>query len=129
MSGYIVLFLPHLANRYEANGWPVLPSAGRGCSNQQAVWLEVRGVRGLLAAAEAPPAAVHNKSGLCISVRCTFCIMSDSCLQEGISRGSWHYNGISVNGHIELTLTEDVAKCHEVNGWQVLSGLACGLHR
>ena len=51
---------------------------------------------------------MYSLSGLS-SVHYTYCIMSDGCLQEGIFRESWDDSGNSVNGRIELSLTEDAA--------------------
>merc|ERR1711933_81450 len=89
-----------------------------------------------LAAAEAHMAAVYNKPGLPLVDHYTYCIMGDGCLQEGISHEScayaghlglgkliafWDDNGITIDGHTELSFTEDVCKRYEAYGWQVLS--------
>merc|ERR1740121_858284 len=89
-----------------------------------------------LAAAEAHNAAVYNKEGLPLIDHYTYCIMGDGCLQEGISHESsayaghlglgkliafWDDNGITIDGHTELSFTEDVAKRYEAYGWQVLT--------
>jgi len=89
-----------------------------------------------LAAAEAHNAAVYNKPGLPLIDHYTYCIMGDGCLQEGISHEScayaghlglgkliafWDDNGITIDGHTELSFTEDVCKRYEAYGWQVLT--------
>jgi len=89
-----------------------------------------------LAAAEAHMAAVYNKPGLDLIDHYTYCIMGDGCMQEGISHEScayaghlglgkliafWDDNGITIDGHTELSFTEDVCKRYEAYGWQVLS--------
>merc|ERR1740121_432291 len=66
----------------------------------------------------------------------TYCIMGDGCCQEGISHESCAYaghlglgklivfyddNGITIDGHTELSFTEDVGKRYEAYGWQVLT--------
>ena len=66
---------------------------------------------------------MYNKSGPCILVHYTYCVMSDGCLQEGILHESWDDRGNSVNGRIEPSLTEDAAERYEANGWQVLLDL------
>merc|ERR1719297_599332 len=88
-----------------------------------------------LAAAEAHNAAVYNKPGLPLIDHYTYCIMGDGCMQEGISHEScayaghlglgkliafWDDNGITIDGHTELSFTEDVGKRFEAYGWQVL---------
>jgi transketolase len=89
-----------------------------------------------LAAAEAHMAAVYNKPGMPLIDHYTYCIMGDGCLQEGISHEScayaghlglgkliafWDDNGITIDGHTELSFTEDVCKRYEAYGWQVLT--------
>merc|ERR1719382_1255928 len=89
-----------------------------------------------LAAAEAHLSAVYNKPGLPLIDHYTYCIMGDGCLQEGISHEAcayaghlglgkliafWDDNGITIDGHTELSFTEDVCKRYEAYGWQVLS--------
>jgi len=89
-----------------------------------------------LAAAEAHLAAVYNKPGLPLIDHYTYCIMGDGCCQEGISHESCAYaghlglgkliafyddNGITIDGHTELSFTEDVGKRYEAYGWQVLT--------
>merc|ERR1719356_1626950 len=88
-----------------------------------------------LAAAEAHMAAVYNKPGLPLIDHYTYCIMGDGCMQEGISHESCAYaghlglgkliafyddNNITIDGHTELSFTEDVCKRYEAYGWQVL---------
>jgi transketolase len=89
-----------------------------------------------LAAAERHMAAVYNKPGLELIDHYTYCIMGDGCCQEGISHESCAYaghlglgklivfyddNGITIDGHTELSFTEDVGKRYEAYGWQVLT--------
>ncbi|CAK0819795.1 unnamed protein product [Prorocentrum cordatum] len=89
-----------------------------------------------LAAAEAHNAAVYNKPGLPLIDHYTYCIMGDGCCQEGISHESCAYaghlglgklivfyddNGITIDGHTELSFTEDVGMRYEAYGWQVLT--------
>jgi transketolase len=89
-----------------------------------------------LAAAEAHLAAVYNKPGMPLIDHYTYCIMGDGCVQEGISHESCAYaghlklgklivfyddNGITIDGHTELSFTEDVGKRYEAYGWQVLT--------
>mmetsp|Transcript_5851 Transcript_5851/g.13063 ORF Transcript_5851/g.13063 Transcript_5851/m.13063 type:complete len:782 (-) Transcript_5851:127-2472(-) len=89
-----------------------------------------------LAAAEAHLSAVYNKPGLPLIDHYTYCILGDGCMQEGISHEScslaghlglgkliafWDDNGITIDGHTELSFTEDVGKRYEAYGWQVLT--------
>jgi len=89
-----------------------------------------------LAAAEAHLAAVYNKPGMPLIDHYTYCIMGDGCMQEGISHESCAYaghlglgkliafyddNGITIDGHTELSFTEDVGKRYEAYNWQVLT--------
>ncbi|CAK0819794.1 unnamed protein product [Prorocentrum cordatum] len=89
-----------------------------------------------LAAAERHLASVYNKPGLDLIDHYTYCIMGDGCCQEGISHESCAYaghlglgklivfyddNGITIDGHTELSFTEDVGKRYEAYGWQVLT--------
>merc|ERR1719326_1196250 len=89
-----------------------------------------------LAAAEAHLAAVYNKPGLPLVDHYTYCIMGDGCMQEGISHEACAYaghlglgkliafyddNNITIDGHTELSFTEDVGKRYEAYGWQVLT--------
>jgi len=89
-----------------------------------------------MAAAEAHLAAVYNKPGLELIDHYTYCILGDGCMQEGISHESCAYaghlglgkliafyddNGITIDGHTELSFTEDVGKRYEAYGWQVLT--------
>merc|ERR1719293_267380 len=88
-----------------------------------------------LAAAEAHLAAVYNKPGMPLIDHYTYCIMGDGCMQEGISHESCAYaghlglgklivfyddNGITIDGHTELSFTENVRKRYEAYNWQVL---------
>jgi len=89
-----------------------------------------------LAAAEAHLSAVYNKPDLPIIDHYTYCIMGDGCMQEGISHEAsayaghlglgkliafWDDNGITIDGHTELSFTEDVGMRYEAYGWQVLT--------
>mmetsp|Transcript_47491 Transcript_47491/g.110719 ORF Transcript_47491/g.110719 Transcript_47491/m.110719 type:complete len:774 (+) Transcript_47491:61-2382(+) len=89
-----------------------------------------------LAAAEAHLAAVYNKPDLPLIDHYTYCILGDGCMQEGISHESCAYaghlglgkliafyddNGITIDGHTDLSFTEDVGKRYEAYGWQVLT--------
>jgi len=89
-----------------------------------------------LAAAEAHLAAVYNKPDMPLIDHYTYCILGDGCMQEGISHESCAYaghlglgkliafyddNNITIDGHTELSFTEDVGKRYEAYGWQVLT--------
>ncbi|CAK0861271.1 unnamed protein product [Prorocentrum cordatum] len=91
-----------------------------------------------LACAERHLASVYNKPGMDLIDHYTYCIMGDGCCQdpEGISHESCAYaghlglgklivfyddNGITIDGHTELSFTEDVGKRYEAYGWQVLT--------
>lgn len=88
-----------------------------------------------LASAEAHLAAKYNKEGMNLIDHYTYCIMGDGCMQEGISHEScslaghlklgkliafYDDNGITIDGHTDLSFTEDVAMRYEGYGWQVL---------
>jgi transketolase len=89
-----------------------------------------------LAAAEAHLAARFNKpDAKPIVDHYTYCIMGDGCNMEGISTeacslaGHWGLgklialyddNSISIDGHTEISFTEDVSKRFEALGWHVL---------
>eukprot|EP00933_Yihiella_yeosuensis_P052112 TRINITY_DN50110_c0_g1_i1.p1 TRINITY_DN50110_c0_g1~~TRINITY_DN50110_c0_g1_i1.p1 ORF type:complete len:789 (+),score=211.97 TRINITY_DN50110_c0_g1_i1:59-2425(+) len=88
-----------------------------------------------LAAAEAHMAAVYNKPGMPLIDHYTYTIAGDGCFQEGISHEACAYaghlklgkliafyddNGITIDGHTDLSFTEDVAKRYEAYGWQVI---------
>ncbi|CAJ1386323.1 unnamed protein product, partial [Effrenium voratum] len=89
-----------------------------------------------LAAAEAHLAAVYNKPGMELIDHYTYTIAGDGCMQEGISHEACAYaghlglgkliafyddNGITIDGHTDLSFTEDVGKRFEAYGWQVLT--------
>jgi len=89
-----------------------------------------------LAAAEAHLSAVYNKPGMPLVDHYTYCIVGDGCMQEGISHEScslaghlglgklivfYDDNGITIDGHTDLSFTEDVGKRFEAYGWQVLT--------
>ena len=88
-----------------------------------------------LAAAEAHLAAVYNKPDMPLIDHYTYTIAGDGCMQEGISHEACAYaghlglgkliafyddNGITIDGHTDLSFTEDVGKRFEAYGWQVL---------
>jgi len=89
-----------------------------------------------LAAAEAHLSAVYNKPGMTLIDHYTYTIAGDGCMQEGISHESCAYaghlglgkliafyddNGITIDGHTDLSFTEDVGKRYEAYGWQVIT--------
>eukprot|EP00933_Yihiella_yeosuensis_P067608 TRINITY_DN7253_c1_g1_i2.p1 TRINITY_DN7253_c1_g1~~TRINITY_DN7253_c1_g1_i2.p1 ORF type:complete len:792 (-),score=188.33 TRINITY_DN7253_c1_g1_i2:354-2729(-) len=89
-----------------------------------------------LAAAEAHLAAKYNKPGMTLIDHYTYTIAGDGCMQEGISHEACAYaghlglgkliafyddNGITIDGHTDLSFTEDVGKRYEAYGWQVLT--------
>mmetsp|Transcript_5919 Transcript_5919/g.12955 ORF Transcript_5919/g.12955 Transcript_5919/m.12955 type:complete len:776 (+) Transcript_5919:79-2406(+) len=89
-----------------------------------------------LAAAEVHLAAVYNKPDLPLVDHYTYCILGDGCMQEGISHEACAYaghlglgkliafyddNGITIDGHTDLSFTEDVGMRYEAYGWQVLT--------
>ena len=72
----------------------------------------------------APPRPPHR----------SYCIMGDGCNMEGVSTeaaslaGHWGLgklialyddNGISIDGHTDISFTEDVCKRYEALGWHV----------
>ncbi|DBA71176.1 TPA: hypothetical protein ACH3X2_011575 [Trebouxia sp. C0005] len=87
-----------------------------------------------LAAAEAHLAARFNKDGHTVVDHYTYCILGDGCNMEGISNeacslaGHWGLgklialyddNKISIDGHTEISFTEDVNARFEALGWHV----------
>ncbi|CAE8681007.1 unnamed protein product [Polarella glacialis] len=91
-----------------------------------------------LAAAEAHLAAVYNKPGMPLIDHYCYTIAGDGCMQEGITHESaslaghlglgkliafYDDNGITIDGHTDLSFTEDVGKRFEAYGWQVLTVL------
>ena len=87
-----------------------------------------------LAAAEAHLAARFNKPDAKIVDHYTYCIMGDGCNMEGISTeaaslaGHWGLgklivlyddNKISIDGHTDISFTEDVSARFEALGWHV----------
>ncbi|MEW5315654.1 MAG: hypothetical protein WDW38_007067 [Sanguina aurantia] len=89
-----------------------------------------------LAVAEAHLAARFNKPDVKPIVdHYTYCIMGDGCNMEGVQNeacslaGHWGLgklialyddNNISIDGHTEISFTEDVAKRYESLGWHVV---------
>lgn len=89
-----------------------------------------------LAMAEAHVAAVYNKPDATLIDNYTYCIMGDGCHMEGISSEACslagHYglgkliamyddNHISIDGHTDISFTEDVGARFEAYGWQVIN--------
>lgn len=89
-----------------------------------------------IAMAEAHVAAVYNKPDCKIIDNYTYCIMGDGCHMEGVSGEACslagHYglgklialyddNHISIDGHTDISFTEDVGARFEAYGWQVLN--------
>eukprot|EP00192_Tetraselmis_astigmatica_P006811 CAMPEP_0117661716 /NCGR_PEP_ID=MMETSP0804-20121206/7682_1 /TAXON_ID=1074897 /ORGANISM="Tetraselmis astigmatica, Strain CCMP880" /LENGTH=724 /DNA_ID=CAMNT_0005468595 /DNA_START=953 /DNA_END=3127 /DNA_ORIENTATION=+ len=88
-----------------------------------------------LAAAEAHLAAKYNKADCDPIVdHYTYCIMGDGCNMEGVSNeaaslaGHWGLgkliamyddNKISIDGHTDISFTEDVCARYEALGWHV----------
>ncbi len=87
-----------------------------------------------LAAAEAHLAGVFNKPNCNIIDHYTYVIVGDGCNMEGISgeacslAGHWGLgkliafyddNHISIDGHTDISFTEDVGKRFEAYGWHV----------
>merc|ERR1719335_1451031 len=87
-----------------------------------------------LAITEAHLAATYNKPGLPLIDNYTYAILGDGCMQEGISHEAcalaghlglgkllafWDDNNITIDGHTELSFTEDVGKRFEAYGWHV----------
>jgi transketolase len=89
-----------------------------------------------LAMAEAHTAAVYNKPDCTLVDNYTYVFNGDGCLMEGVSGEACslagHYglgklicfyddNHISIDGHTDISFTEDVARRYEAYGWQVIS--------
>ncbi|ACK72438.1 transketolase [Gloeothece citriformis PCC 7424] len=87
-----------------------------------------------LALAEAHLAAVFNKPDCKLIDHYTYVILGDGCNMEGISgeacslAGHWGLgkliafyddNHISIDGHTDISFTEDVGKRYEAYGWHV----------
>lgn len=88
------------------------------------------------AMAEAHIAAVYNKPDHKIIDNYTYCIMGDGCNMEGVSGEAcslaghlglgklialYDDNHISIDGHTDISFTEDVGARYEAYGWQVLN--------
>lgn len=89
-----------------------------------------------IAMAEAHTAAVYNKPDCQLIDNYTYCIMGDGCHMEGVSAEACslagHYglgklialyddNHISIDGHTDISFTEDVGARFEAYGWQVIN--------
>merc|ERR1719231_1270314 len=87
-----------------------------------------------LAVAEAHLAARFNKPDCKVVDHYTYCIMGDGCNMEGVSgeaaslAGHWGLgklivfyddNKISIDGHTDISFTEDVSARYEAYGWHV----------
>ncbi len=87
------------------------------------------------ALAESMLAAKYNRDGLDIIDHYTYALCGDGCLMEGIESeaaslaGTWKLgklivlydsNGITIEGSTDKAFTEDVARRHEAQGWQVI---------
>lgn len=87
------------------------------------------------ALAESMLAARFNKDGLDIVDHYTYALCGDGCMEEGIEyeaaslAGAWGLgklivlydsNDISIEGNINITFRDDVARRHEAQGWQVI---------
>lgn len=88
-----------------------------------------------MAAAEARLAEHFNRPGFPVVDNYTYALCGDGCLQEGVSAEAASFAGtmklgklivlydrnhITIEGRIESTFDEDVAKRFEAYGWQVL---------
>lgn len=89
-----------------------------------------------LAMAEAHTAATYNKPDMKLIDNYTYCIMGDGCHMEGVSGEAcslaghlglgklialYDDNHISIDGHTDISFTEDVGARFEAYGWQVLT--------
>lgn len=87
------------------------------------------------ALAESILAARFNRDGLNLVDHYTYALCGDGCMEEGIEyeaaslAGAWKLgklivlydsNDISIEGNINITFCDDVARRHEAQGWQVL---------
>jgi len=87
-----------------------------------------------LALSEAHLAARFNKPDMTVVDHYTYCIMGDGCNMEGVSNeaaslaGHWGLgklialyddNKISIDGHTDISFTEDVNARYEAMGWHV----------
>lgn len=89
-----------------------------------------------IAMAEAHTAAVYNKPDVTLIDNYTYAIMGDGCHMEGVSSEACslagHYglgkliafyddNHISIDGHTDISFTEDVGARFKAYGWQVIN--------
>lgn len=80
-------------------------------------------------------ASTHHLCPGLLLVLCSYCILGDGCNMEGISNeacslaGHWGLgklialyddNRISIDGHTDISFTEDVSARFEALGWHVL---------
>ena len=88
-----------------------------------------------MAIAESYLSAKFNKEGFPIVDHYTYALCGDGCMQEGIENEAasiagnlklgklivfYDDNDITIEGHTDITFSEDVAKRHEALGWQVI---------
>lgn len=88
-----------------------------------------------LAIAQANFSATYNKPGFILSDNYTYTFLGDGCLQEGVSSEAcslaghlqlgnliafWDDNKITIDGHTDVSFSEDVVKRYEAYGWEVL---------
>eukprot|EP00181_Compsopogon_caeruleus_P003395 CAMPEP_0184690514 /NCGR_PEP_ID=MMETSP0312-20130426/31269_1 /TAXON_ID=31354 /ORGANISM="Compsopogon coeruleus, Strain SAG 36.94" /LENGTH=723 /DNA_ID=CAMNT_0027148021 /DNA_START=31 /DNA_END=2202 /DNA_ORIENTATION=+ len=88
-----------------------------------------------LAMAEKHLAAVYNKPDATLVDHYTYCIMGDGCHMEGVSGEAcslaghlglgkliamYDDNHISIDGHTDISFTEDVLKRFEAYGWHTI---------
>lgn len=89
-----------------------------------------------MAIAEARLAGEFNKEGFPIVDHYTYVLIGDGCIQEGAAQEAcslagnlalgklillYDKNDITIEGNIDITFSEDVAKRYEAYGWQVLT--------
>jgi transketolase len=88
-----------------------------------------------MALAEKNLAATFNRPGLAIVDHCTYVLLGDGCLMEGISHeacsfagthglgkliGIYDDNGISIDGEVKNWFTDDTPRRFEAYGWHVV---------
>ncbi len=90
-----------------------------------------------MAVAESMLAARFNTEKHKIVNHCTYSLVGEGCLEEGVSSEAcslagtlklgklivfYDQNKISIDGNTDITFDEDIAKRYEAYGWQVLKG-------